>query len=728
ADASELESAKSKIDSIYGSIKAPVNNAHTVGGGGDYMPSGESGGGKKGSSGSGKSEEAEAKKAQQEAIKAEKDALKEITDAYDKSKNTISNDLKEIELNEKMLGKATNDNFPQRVDLTNKKIKEQQSLLDSSTNQLMDLETQSYNTEEGQKALADAIEKANTEIINQKIAVEEAKQALQDLLQQQMKQVIEQEKNVAEIELEGKQEYDTKALEDYTKQQENAHNARIQSLDDELDALEKQNEEEEKSNELQEKRNDLKQKEMDLERLKGQQTIQTLQKQADGTYQFVYTYDKLAVEDKQKEVDEAKKELEDTRRKQEYEAEKQAIEDQKKSEEDLYKKKEDYLKKYADSLKEQQDLEKQRLDQYYSDMDKLSFNRLQELEQQYGQNWDEIAKTIQSKLSETESSFEQLTTIKLNFGTKAVQEALNSGDITTYLTNKRDQIDKSTKLDLQGIDSYIKSIDDSAQDLSETYDNILSIKDNNEITESDIKTRQVQANKVVNIDFDGLQKQIKNLQDANEKLEMELDSHYNKQLSRQKRAQQEELESLQKFSESYLTLSNKFLELLQVVYDYRFNNITTNVAGAVNEIVAGLNVISEAYESYAKAWNKMHPDDKIPSSIDTAQVQSDNSTYQKSVIDYQNSKLSLYNADVFEQYYKQIKNGITDNILTQLGNYSLPSGNSINTSNNSVVNNKNTTTSKTTQVTINQLDVNTKDAQSLLNQLLTLVENKTKLS
>jgi len=190
------------------------------------------------------------------------------------------------------------------------------------------------------------------------------------------------------------------------------------------------------------------------------------------------------------------------------------------------------------------------------------------------------------------------------------------------------------------------------------------------------------------------------------------------------------LASLKKFSESYLLVTNKFLELLQVVYDFRFNNITTIVSGAVSNILEALIQTEADYEKFAEMWNKMHKeDDQIPSSVDISSNVSGTASYKQSTTDYQTGKLSLYSADAFEKYASQIGNGISESLLSKLSNYSASVGVSTSTSNSSTVNNKsNSSSSSTTNVNISQLDVNTKDAQTLLNQLLIIVQNKTNLS
>jgi len=386
-------------------------------------------------------------------------------------------------------------------------------------------------------------------------------------------------------------------------------------------------------------------------------------------------------------------------------------------------------------LKESQERDTKRLENHYSDIEKMAKDTLKKLEEEHNNDWNAISDSISATLTRTKKALEDLTTLRANFTTSEANDAINSGDVSGYLTKNKDKMNLKASVDESDIDSHLNSISDKADKannsvtiLNKTYDELLSKKSIN-ITEADINNKKVQVQKQVDIDNEGLTTTLNNLKAINLAIETEIDSHYSKVIDKQTQAQQNEMTSLQNFAKEYTIYYNKFLELVQTVNDFRFNNIVVNVQASVDNVLQGLEVIAKAYEKYAKAYNKMHPDDTISSSIDISDVQSANTSYKKSVSDYQANVLSSYSAEAFEKYASQIGSGIGDSLLSKLNNYSSSTSNINNTNNASTTNNSNkSTTSNTTNVNINQLDVNTKDAQNLLNQLLTIVKNKTNLS
>ena len=714
----KIRTAESSLDKIYAGGGLNFKGFDGKGGGvSDF--SGTGGSSKKGAD--------EAKKAQEELEKSEKKMIDDITDAYNKAKNIISNDIEEIDANITTLGKADNSNFTDRIDLTTKKIAKQQEEVDRASEQLMSLETVTVTTAEAQETLENATLKASKELRDQRLEAVKLKQSLQELLQEQEKQVLEQEKNVKEIELEAKQDSDTKKLEAYSKKLEEVHNDKLDYYQEELDELDKQNDKEEKSNELQEKKNDLKQKEIDLERAKDQLTVQTYKKDANGNWGFSYTYDKSVVDEKQKAVDEAKKSLEDTRQKQKYEEEKKAIEDQKTAEENLYKKKEEYLKQYSDDLKEQQELEKERLNNYYSDMDKLAKDRLAGLEGIYGDNWDAIAKVISTKLDETQKKFEALTEIKVNFGLKGITEAEKNGNdssnVYSYLASKKDEVNKATKVDFEDIDKYMTSIDNSAKSLSGTYDEILSKSSTLKITDDDVKDRKIQSDKVIKVDSDAQNTQLSNLEDTNRKLESEQDTHYKNELDKQNKSQTDEYNSRVQFADKFTKFEDKFLELVQMVWDFRFSNIVNITQSSMGYVMEALVQCEEAFQDFKHMMDKMGVN---IGDVDISDIQAKFNAYKQEISTwtegkkglYDNSNNPLYNQSVYDQY-KAYENAsgysINSNVLNSLSGSGAVS----------TVNNNKTLTNKT-DVTIQKVEVQSDNAQNLISQLVTIAEQISK--
>ena len=730
-----LQAGKDAIDKIYTSMTLPTNKVPSISSPNtNYMPSG---------GGSGKDS---AKKAEDELKASEKKMIDDITDAYNKAKDIISNDIEEIDAKITGLGDADDSNFTQRVSLTSQKIDEQSKIVSKAQEQLDALKNVTVTTAEAQEALETATLKASKELRNETLEVSKLQSEIEKADIEELKKIYEDRKELEEATLDSQQKKQTQDLENIKTQQEELHQTKMDNYEAELNALDEQSEkldeensQVERQNELQKEQNDLKQKEIDLERLKNQKTIQTYSKDANGNWNFSYTYDKKAVADKQKEVDEAQSTLDETNRKnaledakKEIENEKKQIEELKTAEDKAYEEKKKYLDKYSEDLKEAQDRDKKRIEANYSDIEKLAKDTLKSLEEEHNKNWNSIAESISTTVTNVTKQLNDLKTLQANYTTTEIDEAINSGDISGFLEKNKNKLNQTAGTNIADINKHLNEIDATAKntkvsidDLTDSYVNLSSAKKENEITDEDISDRKTNVTKITTIDFDGLSQQLENLKDINSKIKSELDSFYSDKLNKQNQAQNEELASLNKFSQEYLLFTDKFLELLQLVYDFRFNNVIINVSGAVNQIIEGLKVIAKAYEEYASAWNTMHPDDEIPSSVDMAGVNSANTNYQKSVSDYQTNKLSLYTSDAFEKYASQIGDGISKNLLGKLNNYASSIGVS---SNSSTINNKSTSSVSTTNVNINQLDVNTKDAQNLLNQLLTIVKNKTSLS
>jgi len=734
------EKAKKEADDLYAGIGSVAYSAPSGGGvqtpsNGDYMPSG--------------GDSSEKKKAEKELEDSEKKMLSNITDAYKQAKDTISNNIEEIDAKITGLGDIDDSNFTQKVSLVNDKIGEQKQIVEKAQEQLDSLKNTTVTTADAQKELESATLSASKELRQESLEVAKLQSEIEKTDIDELKKMYEDQQKIETETLEANQKAQTDKIESIKKAQEDAHNEIMDDYEDELDALDKKskkldedNDKIDRANELEKEKNDLTEKQKELNNVKSQLTNQVYQKQADGTWQFEYVADTQKIAEKQKEVTEAQKTLDDTNRKnslddakKEIEDKKSVIEADKKAEDEAYTKKKAYLDEYSSYLKESQERDTKRLENHYSDIEKMAKDTLKKLEEEHNNDWNAISDSISATLTRTKKALEDLTTLRANFTTSEANDAINSGDVSGYLTKNKDKMNLKASVDESDIDSHLNSISDKADKannsvtiLNKTYDELLSKKSIN-ITEADINNKKVQVQKQVDIDNEGLTTTLNNLKAINLAIETEIDSHYSKVIDKQTQAQQNEMTSLQNFAKEYTIYYNKFLELVQTVNDFRFNNIVVNVQASVDNVLQGLEVIAKAYEKYAKAYNKMHPDDTISSSIDISDVQSANTSYKKSVSDYQANVLSSYSAEAFEKYASQIGSGIGDSLLSKLNNYSSSTSNINNTNNASTTNNSNkSTTSNTTNVNINQLDVNTKDAQNLLNQLLTIVKNKTNLS
>jgi TP901 family phage tail tape measure protein len=729
---------QTKLANLNGAVKEVDTNFDKFGASMKGFSGGDIGGTSDFSgTGKDKSGAADAKKAQQEAIKAEKEALDELTEAYDKAKSIIEDDINAIDTKLEELGDTNSDNFVQKVDLTNQKLAKQQEEVKLASEQLQKLKDTSFDTAEGQDALEKKILSANKELRTQTLEASKLHKELEKLEQEQLKKYYENQKEIETQKLDATQQAQNDKLDEIKQKQEDIHNARMDALDAELKVLEEQNEAEDKSNELQEKQNDLKQKQIDLERIRNQGDVQTYSKDSSGNWGFGYTYNKDTYNTKQKEVDESKKSLEETKRKQKYEEEKKAIEEQKTAEEKLYKEKEDYLEKYSKQLKDQQERDKKRIETYYSDIDTLTKTTLKTLEEQYNNNWTAIANSISTSVDKSKKEIESLQTLSANFVASDIVKALVSGDVSGFLKDNQNKMNQQATVDENEIDNYFKNIDASANNandtilkLSDSYKSLSTIKEENlNITDDDIKQNKKQVSNITKIDYDGLAEQLKNLKEINAQIEKELDTHYNNELARQNQSQTDEITSFDKFSKEYLLKTNKLCELLQVVWDFRFSNIVEIVDNAGVIISQALQAWSIAYEDFAEIWNKMNDEEhQIANKIEIKDALSTINNTHTTVVQWDTDKSKLYNQDTFDQFTKNIQGNIQDSLLNKLNNYSGTFGTSSTTSSSSTVNKNNTTTSNITNLYMNQVDVNTKDAQNLLSQLVSLVSNKTKLS
>lgn len=169
------------------------------------------------------------------------------------------------------------------------------------------------------------------------------------------------------------------------------------------------------------------------------------------------------------------------------------------------------------------------------------------------------------------------------------------------------------------------------------------------------------------------------------------------------------------------------MTLVQEIYDFRFSNIVTIVEGAVEKVVDGLEVVQNAYQKWAKMWNAMNPDDEVDSSVDISSVQSALASYEQSVTDWVNSKLALYSSQAFDDFVDTLDSDISSSILSALSSTS--SGTSTSTTSNTSTTTNTTNNSGTSySITINGATINADSQSELIEQLITIAENKTSVT
>ena len=381
-------------------------------------------------------------------------------------------------------------------------------------------------------------------------------------------------------------------------------------------------------------------------------------------------------------------------------------------------------------MKEAQDRDKKRIEAYYSDIEKMSKDTLKQLEEQYSKNWNAIADSISLTVTKTTKQLNDLKLLQANFTATEVDNAINSGNISDYLNKNQDKLNNKAVVDMSDIDNHLKSINLSADNasgsidgLTDSYNKLLSIKKDTDITDADVTDRKQKVSKIVKVDSDGQYMQVTNTKDTNLKLETEQDSHYNKELARQNKAQTDEYNSAVQFADKFVKFEDKFLELVQMVWDFRFGNIVNISESATGYILEALTIGTEAYEKFKAICDNMGI--KI-GDIDLSDVQAKFDTYKKDVVTWADSKKSLYdnsnnplyNKDVYDKYkaYANASGYSMDStVLNSLAGSGLAS----------TINNNKTSTNKT-DVTIKNVEVKSDNAQNLISQLITIAEQVTK--
>jgi hypothetical protein len=648
------EKAKQQADSLYagiGSVPYSGGNGGNIpsSASGDYMPSGGDSKKKK-------------EKENKELEDSEKQMIKDITDAYNEAKDKIENDIGEIDYNLKLLGDTDDSNFVQKVDLTSKKMNEQKQIVSEAETQLNKLKSTTVTTAEAQKELESATLKASKELRDEKLEVANLQEQIDKFNTDELKKMFDNQKEIEEATLESQQKKQTKDLEDLENQQEQLHQSKMDNYEAELNALEKQHNEEEKSNELQEKKNDLKQKEIELNNLENQKTVKYAKENADHTFSYVGAIDQETVDKKKKEVDDAKKAYNKEKSDQEYDKEKQKIEDSKTAEDKAYNVKKEYLKKISDDLKETQDRDKKRIESYYSDTERMAKTMLGSLKKEYNDNISDISNAISIFVNQSTQKLNNLKTLQANFTSTEQDEAINSGDVSGYLNKNKDKLNDKANLDVKGITNYLNSVDSGAKianksisDLSDSYEKLAVSKKNVDITDDDIKDRKTQVDKITKTDSDGLSEQYKNLVDINNKLESEQDAHYKNELDKQNKSQTDEYNSRVQFADKFTKFEDKFLELVQMVWDFRFGNIVNITQSSMGYVMEALVQCEEAFQDFRNMMDKMGVN---IGDVDISDIQTKFNAYKQEISTwtegkkglYDNSNNPLYNQSVYDQY------------------------------------------------------------------------------
>lgn len=687
----------------------------------------------------------EEEKSLKDKISKEKQYLDDIADAWNRNENQITNAIDNIDLKEAEYG--DNITTSQKIDLLNGKYGFQLELLQEAKKQLNTYQNATVETADAQEELEKKLQSANEEVIKQKKAVVEAYNEMKKYANDAIKDMLEKQHELEKLQLEGiqqkqkdnllsssygfsqddfnkykssikkglmsdisdlqdmledetdlssiqvindailskqlqlndleKQSYDNVSdladmYEKIHTERENAIQSQIDAIDEELNSLDERNEAEERENTLLEKRNTLKQAELDLERLKNQKTVYSYKKQEDGTYQFEWTTDQKAIDEAKQKVDDAKKDYNDTQdsydledQKKELNARKEILEKQKEYESDLVNTKKDLYDKDLENLEKSQSQASDILENKYRDMDKLANTWLTDLQSKVGDNWSTIATAITTNTDNITKSFDALTDLKAN----------------------------------EGIEGLANAIDQSG---------LLGIK------LTDVQEK-------VSINANGLQEVLKNTTVNHQAIEDANRTNASNLLSIQTQSQNNQLSAYKDFASVYSEFSDKFLELVQAIYDFRFSNMTTIAGTSLGYIMTALEQAEVAYNEFVEMMNEMHAEDEDWDNLsykDTSDLQDKFNQYKQDVLNWYDTKSSLYdknnnplyNSDALANY----TNG-TNSLLSRTVDL------------NSIGNTTNNTVGGTTyKIDVSNVSLpNVKSGEDFINQMFTYAQQKT---
>lgn len=649
------------------------------------------------------------KKAQEEEEKAlkdkadkEKQYLGDIGGYWESNSKSVSQSIKNIELQEDELGE--NATVSQKIDFLNQKYQLQLSLLSDAEKQLNTYKNTTLTTSEGQEELSEKIQDATDTLIEQKKVVVDAYNEMQSSAKDAIEELIEKQKELAETTLEEKQRIEKANLETDKTDAETNHNNIMAQYEEELQALEDKREAEEEENkeaelkaDILEKQTSLTEKQIELEKLKNQKTIQSYEQDENGNWNFVYTYDKSAVEDKQDEVDDAQSNLDDSKTNLsdyyddlEYENNIKEIEDKKEAEDAKYEIVKANLEKQSELLEEQHEKEKKQLDLMYKDTTKLVSDYLAQLNQQYGEDWTTISETISKNLDELTAKYNNILNIDAYGTTEEYDSALG------LESAKQSSVEDTTSSSKTGSTSSKSALKTQLEQFKESNKQILeALVENNKkmlVEKNDYTTKALQV-----------------------------DTNYSdKTIKLQKESEATQLLNSVQFLQTQNVLTESMMTVLHLIYDEAWGDIVSVGVLSTEQMLKQLQVMSEAYEKFREMYNEMNEDDK-KSAISISNVLSDFQTTKAGLPNYVEAKELLYNLGSNSLTYSGLLN---PDILSSTNSIDLS------TLNNAISNLTTTTTNATTTTNnfnFSGMTVQSSNATDWFDEMLTIAENKTKL-
>lgn len=251
----------------------------------------------------------------------------------------------------------------------------------------------------------DTAQKSNLKTIEQineaqKKLVEEQEKEIEN----QIKESVELEKKLKFQEAENKYKQELLDLEKdiYGTTQdawEEASNARIDELQNELDLLDEKADKEKESEERAKRLLEITELELKLQNLQSQKAVQQLKKDSNGNWQFEYVVNQEQIESVQKDIKEKQTDYNNWEEQNRLEHKRKKIQDQIEEEREIQKIKKDSYDKQKKELETAYQNEKDIIEVTYWDIDAIVAKRMDAIKATHNGKLDEMLSDAQSRLS-----------------------------------------------------------------------------------------------------------------------------------------------------------------------------------------------------------------------------------------------------------------------------------------------------------------------------------------
>ncbi len=189
---------------------------------------------------------------------------------------------------------------------------------------------------------------------------------------------------------------------------EHEEHEKLKSLQKIIDAREKEKSQKQAINEEEQYQNNLLEARLKLQNALENKTTKILTQQADGSWQFEYSFNPQAVKEAETELKSTQKEYEtwlydkDTKK---YKDEAESIEKEIKRRSEIYNNSKFYFARSHEA-------QKNSIEKYYADISEMTNNYMARLEKEYGASWDKIIVSIQTKLYELDKLSTEMSSKK----------------------------------------------------------------------------------------------------------------------------------------------------------------------------------------------------------------------------------------------------------------------------------------------------------------------------